>query len=240
MLLLPAIDLMDGQVVRLRQGKAGEKTVYSDDPAGLARRWQAEGGDYLHVVDLNAAFTGASTVENQVALRAIIAAVTIPVELGGGMRDEPAIDAALALGISRVVIGTKAAESMDFAARMVERFGGGRIVVGIDAKAGMVAVRGWTETGTLRASELAVQAETAGVAAIIYTDIATDGMLSGPNFAELDQLLDTLQCPLIASGGVASVADVRQLASRKRLHGAIIGRALYEGTLRLQECRFPS
>ena len=240
MLLLPAIDLMDGEVVRLRQGKASEKTVYSKDPAALARRWEAEGGDFLHVVDLNAAFTGTSTPENQAALRAIVSAVTIPVELGGGMRDESAINAALGFGIARVVIGTRAAESTEFAAQMVQHFGSEHIVVGIDAKAGIVATKGWTETGHLRAVDLALQAEAAGVCAIIYTDIATDGMLSGPNFTELDYLLTRLRCPLIASGGVATVEDVHKLASRKTLHGAIIGRALYEGTLLLQNCLFPA
>ena len=237
MLLLPAIDLMSGQVVRLRQGKAAEKTVYSDDPAALARRWEQEGGDYLHVVDLDAAFSGQSGAENQAALRAILAALTIPCELGGGLRDEAAVRAALDLGVARVVIGTRAAESMGFVAQLVQTFGRERIVVGIDACNGTVAVRGWTESAGQRASDLAREAEAAGVAAIIYTDIATDGMLTGPNYAELDALLGQLDCPLIASGGVATVADVRELASRPTLHGAIIGRALYEGTLCLADCK---
>ena len=236
MLLLPAIDLMDGLVVRLRQGKADQKTVYSDDPAGLARRWQDEGGDVLHLVDLDAAFTGRSGPQNQAALRAVLAAVTIPCELGGGMRDEAAVRAALDLGVARVVIGTRAAESMGFVRGLVGTFGSERVVVGIDAKDGTVAVKGWTEAAGHRAVDLALEAQAAGVGAIIYTDIATDGMLSGPNFGELDALLDRLDCPLIASGGVGTAEDVRRLAARPKLNGTIIGRALYEGTLRLAEC----
>jgi phosphoribosylformimino-5-aminoimidazole carboxamide ribotide isomerase len=238
MFLLPAIDLMDGQVVRLRQGRAEEKTVYSNDPPALARRWQEEGGDYLHIVDLDAAFTGVRQEINREALRRIVGAITIPCELGGGMRDEASIGAALDLGISRVVIGTRAAESVDFVARMVKTFGSERIVVGIDARNGIVAVKGWTESAGRKALDLASEAETAGAGAIIYTDIATDGMMVGPNFEELDVLLARLKCPLIASGGVTTLADVRRLAERPSLHGVIIGRALYEETLRLADCRF--
>jgi phosphoribosylformimino-5-aminoimidazole carboxamide ribotide isomerase len=237
MLLLPAIDLMGGQVVRLRQGRAEEKTVYSSDPPALARRWQQEGGDWLHIVDLDAAFSGQGQDDNREALRQIVAAVSIPCELGGGMRDESAIRAALDLGISRAVIGTRAAESMEFVAQMVKVFGSERIVVGIDARDGVVAVKGWTQSAERQALDLAREAELAGVGAIIYTDIATDGMLAGPNFAELDMMLGQLQCPLIASGGITAAEDVRRLAERPRLNGAIIGRALYEGTLRLAECK---
>lgn len=237
MLLLPAIDLMGGEVVRLRQGKAAEKTVYSADPAALARRWQSEGGDILHLVDLDAAFTGQPSEQNRTALRAIVEAVTIPCELGGGLRDEAAVRAALDLGVSRVVIGTRAAESMDFVADLVRTFGSGRVVVGIDARDGMVAVKGWTESAGRPAIDVARAAEAAGVAAIIYTDIATDGMLGGPNFAELDRLLAQLDCPVIASGGVTHASDVLALAKRPGLAGAIIGRALYEGTLSLADCR---
>ena len=237
MLLLPAIDLMGGEVVRLRQGKANEKTVYSGDPATVARRWEQEGGDYLHVVDLDAAFSGRSSLENQAAIRAILDTLTIPCELGGGLREETTVRAALDLGVARVVIGTRAAESMTFVARLVQTFGQERIVVGIDAREGIVAVRGWTESVGRRAIDLAREAEAAGVAAIIYTDIATDGMLAGPNYDELDLLLSQLDCPIIASGGVATADDIHRLASRPTLYGAIIGRALYEGTLSLAECR---
>ena len=236
MILLPAIDLMSGQAVRLRQGRAEEKTIYSADPAAVARRWQEEGGDYLHVVDLDAAFTGERSEVNAEAIRSILAAINIPCELGGGLRDRGSIAAALELGVTRVVIGTRAAESMAFVAEMVREFGSERIAVGIDAKNGRVAVRGWTQTSPRRAVELAREAEAAGAGVIIYTDIATDGMLAGPNFAELDTMLAALQCPLVASGGVTTADDVRRLAGRPALYGAIIGRALYEGTLRLADC----
>lgn len=236
MILLPAIDLMSGQAVRLRQGRADAKTVYSDDPAAVARRWQDEGGDYLHVVDLDAAFTGERSEVNAATIRAILGAIDIPCELGGGLRDRASIAAALELGVTRVVIGTRAAESMTFVADMVRAFGSERIVVGIDAKDGLVAVRGWTETSERRVIDLAREAEAAGAGAIIYTDIATDGMLAGPNFAELDAMLAALRCPLVASGGVTTAEDVRSLAVRPALYGAIIGRALYEGTLRLADC----
>ena len=214
--------------------------MYSDDPAGLARRWEQEGGDFLHVVDLDAAFSGRSGEANRAALRAIIGAITIPCELGGGLRDETTLRAALDLGVARVVIGTRAAESMDFVKQMVKLFGSERIVVGIDARDGLVAVKGWTESAGRRAVDLALEAQAAGVGAIIYTDIATDGMLAGPNFGELDALLARLDCPLVASGGVTTPEDVRQLASRPKLYGAIIGRALYEGTLHLADCAFPA
>jgi phosphoribosylformimino-5-aminoimidazole carboxamide ribotide isomerase len=233
MIILPAIDLMSGQVVRLRQGKASEKTVYSSDPVGFAKKWEAAGGDYLHIVDLDAAFTGAS--HNLDAVKKITAAISIPCELGGGMRSEEALRGAFDAGVARVVIGTRACESMEFVERMVRLFGGDRIAVGIDAKNGIVSVKGWTELSGTRALDLAQSAEAAGAGTIIYTDIATDGMLEGPNFGELQVLLNTLKCRLIASGGVSSAADVRKLRTMPGLYGAIIGKALYDGAVSLEE-----
>ena len=233
MILLPAIDLMSGQVVRLRQGKATEKTVYSDDPVAFARRWESEGGDYLHIVDLDAAFTG--TQRNLEAVRAITGAISIPCELGGGMRSGESVRAALEAGVSRVIIGTRAAESEDFVREMVEEFGGERIAVGIDAKNGMVSVKGWTEESALSALDLARRVEDAGVGTIIYTDIATDGMLTGPNFLETEKMLEALGCQLIASGGVGSVEDVRRLGAMSGLYGCIIGKALYDGAVSLAD-----
>ena len=233
MLLLPAIDLMGGQVVRLRQGKPDQKTVYSDDPAAFAKRWEAEGGDYLHIVDLDAAFSGASG--NLAQVREIAAAVSIPCELGGGMRSEGAIKQALDAGVSRVVIGTRASESIGFVGEMAAKFGRDRIAVGIDAKNGIVSVRGWTESAGLEARQLAREVQAAGAGTIIYTDIATDGMLEGPNFSEIEALLRDLDCSLIASGGVSKAEDVFRLSALKNLHGVIIGRALYEPTLSLAE-----
>ena len=233
MILLPAIDLMSGEVVRLRQGQADQKTVYSSDPAAFARQWESEGGDYLHIVDLDAAFTG--ELRNLDAVRAIADAITIPCELGGGMRSEAAIRRALTAGVDRVIIGTRAAESLDFVRDMAREFGSVRIAVGIDAKQGLVAVKGWTEQSAMRALDLARRAEDAGAGTIIYTDIATDGMLTGPNFTETAQMLATLHCQLIASGGVSSADDVQRLAQMPGLYGCIIGKALYDHKVTLAE-----
>jgi phosphoribosylformimino-5-aminoimidazole carboxamide ribotide isomerase len=237
MLLLPAIDLMSGEVVRLQQGKAEKKTVYSSDPAAFAKRWEDEGGDYLHVVDLDAAFTGEQ--RNLDSVRAITAAVRIPCELGGGMRNEAAIRNAFDAGVSRVVIGTRAAESIEFVRDMAKEFGGERIAVGIDAKNGLVSVKGWTEVSKLIALDLARHAEDAGAGTIIYTDIATDGMLTGPNFAETEKMLGALKCRLIASGGVSSAADVERLGKMAGLYGCIIGKALYDGAVQLRDLTKP-
>jgi len=226
MILLPAIDLMDGQVVRLRQGKAAEKTVYSNDPAAFAKKWVDEGGDFLHIVDLDAAFSGTS--QNLASVRAITRTAGVPCELGGGMRSEEAIGRAFDAGVARVVIGTRAAESVDFVAQMAAKFGGERIAVGIDARNGIVSVKGWTESSGVRAIDLARQVEAAGARTIIYTDIATDGMLEGPNFAEMENLLRELKCQLVASGGVSSEGDVLRLAKMEGLYGVIIGKALYD------------
>ncbi len=229
MLLLPAIDLMAGEVVRLRRGEAAEKTVYSDDPAAIARKWEAAGGDWIHIVDLDGAFSGVSA--NLDSIRAICRAVSIPCELGGGMRDEAAIHAAFDAGVGRVILGTRASQSLEFVRETCATFGGARIAVGIDARDGRVAVKGWTETTPQPASELALAAQEAGAGTIIYTDIATDGMLQGPNFAELEKMLALLDCQLIASGGVSSPDDVRELAKLPGLYGAIIGKALYDGQI---------
>jgi phosphoribosylformimino-5-aminoimidazole carboxamide ribotide isomerase len=233
MILLPAIDLMSGEVVRLRQGKADQKTVYSRDPAAFARRWESEGGDYLHIVDLDAAFSGEQ--RNLDAVRAITEAISIPCELGGGMRNEAAIKRAFDAGVARVVIGTRAAESLDFVRDMAREFGSARIAVGIDAKNGLVSVKGWTEESKLTALDLARQAEDAGAGTIIYTDIATDGMMAGPNFPETEKMLHALRCQLIASGGVSSAADVQRLSQMPGLYGCIIGKALYDGAIDLRE-----
>jgi len=229
MQLYPAIDLMSGQAVRLRQGRAEEKTVYSDDPVAVAREWEARGGDWLHVVDLDAAFTGEQA--NLEIVRRMAGAVQIPVQMGGGIRDEDAIERALAAGVSRVVIGTRAAAGDDFVERAVSRFGGDRIAVGIDARDGMVAVKGWTETTGVSALDLGRRAAAAGVAAIIYTDIATDGMLQGPNLAAMSEMVRSVSAGIIASGGVSSAADLAHLARIEGLAGAIIGRALFDGLI---------
>ncbi len=229
MLLLPAIDLMGGEVVRLKRGLATEKTVYSNDPVAFAKKWEAAGADWLHIVDLDAAFGGEPKNLEHVA--AICAAVNIPCELGGGMRNFENVSAAFSAGISRVILGTKACESVEYVKEMCTEFGGERIAVGIDAKDGLVAVKGWTETTGRKATELALDAQESGAGTIIYTDIATDGMLVGPNYVHMRELLDILDCNLIASGGVSSVEDLEKLAAMEGLYGAIIGKALYDGKI---------
>ncbi len=233
MILLPAIDLMDGKVVRLKQGRADAVTVYSDDPASFARRWQDEGGDFLHIVDLDAAFTGER--KNLSAIRAIAEALQIPCELGGGLRSRDAVALMLDAGVDRVVIGTRAAESLEFVAEIAAEFGSEHVAVGIDAKDGLVSVKGWTETTSLSAFDLARDCVKAGAGTIIYTDIATDGMMQGPNFAEMQRMMETVDAQVIASGGVTTLEDLIRLQALDGLHGAIIGRALYEGTIQLEQ-----
>lgn len=227
MLLLPAIDLMQGEVVRLRRGYAAEKVVYSNDPVSIAKKWQDAGADWLHLVDLDAAFSGEP--KNLPSIASICAAIDIPCQLGGGLRSRQNIAAAFDNGVRRVILGTKACESTDFLKDACREFGGERIAVGIDAKEGMIAVKGWTETTCKRAVDLALTAQQAGAQTVIYTDIATDGMLEGPNYSALAELLSLLHCNLIASGGVSSPDDIFRLAALPGLYGAIIGKALYEG-----------
>jgi phosphoribosylformimino-5-aminoimidazole carboxamide ribotide isomerase len=220
---------MGGEVVRLRRGLATEKTVYSSDPVAFAKKWEDSGADWLHLVDLDAAFSGEP--RNLDAVEKICAAVNIPCELGGGMRDADKIQSAIDAGVDRVILGTKAWQSPEILADLCARFGGQHLAVGIDANNGLVAVKGWTETTATKASDLALAAQKAGIGTIIYTDIATDGMLEGPNFAELEKLLALLECNLIASGGVSCPEDLVRLAAMPRLHGAIIGKALYDGRI---------
>ncbi|MBM3888256.1 MAG: 1-(5-phosphoribosyl)-5-[(5-phosphoribosylamino)methylideneamino]imidazole-4-carboxamide isomerase [Verrucomicrobia bacterium] len=237
MLILPAIDLKGGKVVRLRQGRADDATTYSDDPAAVARQWEREGARYLHVVDLDAAFEGEP--KNWPALQQILESVRIPIELGGGLRTEEHIARALELGVTRAIVGTKACESLDFVAALVKRHGE-RIVVGVDAKDGVVAVRGWVAASTLRAVDFAKQIAAIGVKTIVYTDIAKDGMLQGPNFAAMAEMADALAgtpTGVIASGGISCADDVRRLRAlgKPNLVGVIIGKALYDGRLALRE-----
>lgn len=229
--LYPAIDLKDGQCVRLRRGAMEEATVYSPDPAGQARAWQAAGFGWLHVVDLNGAFAGRPV--NAEAVRAILAAVSVPVQLGGGIRDLAGIEAWLAAGVRRVILGSAAVKDPDLV-RAACRANPGRVAVGIDARDGMVATEGWAETTRLPARDLALRVEDAGAAAIIYTDIARDGMLSGLNLAQTVALAESLSTPVIASGGVGGIDDLRalkQAASGTRIEGVIVGRALYDGRI---------
>jgi phosphoribosylformimino-5-aminoimidazole carboxamide ribotide isomerase len=229
MQIWPAIDLRGGKCVRLRQGDYRQETVYGDDPAEMARRFVREGATCLHLVDLDGAKEGSSV--NQPAVEAILAAVEIPCELGGGIRDEAAIQRLLDLGLSRLVIGTRALKEPDWFRRVLQRFPG-QLALGIDAKNGLVATDGWLQTSTTPAVELAQQFAGEPLAAIVYTDIAKDGMLQGPNLAAMGEMNAAVECDVIASGGVTTAADVRQLTALG-VAGCIIGKALYEGTLTL-------
>jgi phosphoribosylformimino-5-aminoimidazole carboxamide ribotide isomerase len=230
--LYPAIDLKDGACVRLRRGEMDQSTVYSDDPGAQARAWQDAGFRWLHVVDLNGAFAGHPV--NGDAVAAILRAVKIPVQLGGGIRDMAGIEAWLRAGIRRVILGSAAVKNPNLVRQACRTFPG-RIVVGIDARDGYVATEGWAETSSIRALDVALRFEDAGVAAIVYTDIGRDGMLSGLNLEQTVDLAFQLTTPVIASGGVGSLADLDALkraaeaAGAGVIDGVIVGRALYDG-----------
>ena len=227
--LYPAIDLKDGQCVRLRRGVMERATVYAPDPAAQALAWQEAGFAWLHVVDLNGAFAGRPV--NEAAVRAILAAVSVPVQLGGGIRDMARIEAWVSAGVRRVILGSAAVKSPVLVRDACRAFPG-RVAVGIDARDGLVATEGWAETSDMTARELARRVEDAGAAAIIYTDIARDGMLSGLNLAQTVDLAEGLSTPVIASGGVGSLDDLgalKRVAAGTRIEGVIVGRALYDG-----------
>jgi phosphoribosylformimino-5-aminoimidazole carboxamide ribotide isomerase len=228
LIILPAIDLKDGKCVRLRQGKAEDVTVYSDDPVAQARVWLEQGAEQLHVVDLDGAFQGEPKHAEIIAR--IVRALGIPVEVGGGLRTDAHIERVLQAGVARAIVGTRALESLDALAALVRRFGE-KIAVGIDARDGFVQVKGWVETTGTRAVELARQVESVGVRTIIYTDTATDGMLGGPNLAAMRQMCASVSCAVIASGGVSAPEHVTALKALgcANLYGAIVGKALYDG-----------
>ena len=230
MILFPAIDLKNGQCVRLEQGDMARATVFNLDPAAQARAFAAQGFEYLHVVDLDGAFAGKPM--NAHAVEAMLKAVTMPVQLGGGIRDLKTIEAWLAKGIARVIIGTAAVRDPELVKGAAKQFPG-RVAVGLDARDGKVAVEGWAETSQVTALEIARRFEDAGVAAIIFTDIARDGLLKGLNLDATIELAERISIPVIASGGFASIDDVRALLAPRagKLAGAIAGRALYDGRL---------
>ena len=232
MILYPAIDLKDGQCVRLLRGDMDKATVFGSDPAAQARAFAAAGCDWLHLVDLNGAFAGQPV--NGDAVRAILAAVEIPCQLGGGIRDMATIEMWLAAGIARVILGTVAVEKPDLVREAATAFPG-QVAVGIDARAGRVATRGWAEETEVMATDLARSFEDAGVAAIIYTDIDRDGAMAGPNVAATAALGRAVTIPVIASGGVSRLADLLALRDTGAIAGAISGRALYDGALDLAE-----
>ncbi len=230
MILFPAIDLKDGQCVRLKLGDMDQATVYNEDPAAQAKAFEDQGFEWLHVVDLNGAFAGESV--NGKAVEAILKATKNPVQLGGGIRTLEHIESWLAKGLRRVILGTIAVRDPALVIEACKKFPG-QIAVGIDAKGGYVAVEGWAEASELGVIELAQKFEGAGVAAIIYTDIDRDGVLAGINWESTLKLADSVSIPVIASGGLASMEDIRRLAApdAAKLEGAISGRALYDGRI---------
>ena len=231
--LIPAIDLLGGRVVRLSRGDYGAATVYDPDPGAVARRFAEAGAPRIHVVDLDAARSGERG--NEASIRAVVAAAgAVPVQLGGGIRDLDGVKSAIALGVDRVVIGTAALRDPELV-REAAKLNPGRIVVGIDARDGRVAVEGWLETSETTALDMARRFEDAGVAAIVHTDIARDGMLTGPNLEATAQLAELVSIPVIVSGGVASLDDVKRAAAlaSRGVAGVIAGRALYTGDLDL-------
>jgi phosphoribosylformimino-5-aminoimidazole carboxamide ribotide isomerase len=233
MTIYPAIDIKGGRCVRLTQGRADQETVYANDPAEVAAGFRTAGSAWVHVVDLDGAFAGEP--QNLAAVQAI-ASVGLKVQLGGGLRTRAAVERALGFGVSRVVIGTRAAESEAFVAELVRAFGD-KIAVGIDAKNGQVAVKGWVATVGTSALELAKRMHAVGVTTLIHTDIGTDGMLTGPNFPAQEAMLNAVGCRLIASGGVSRREDVVKLAELAKRHanldGVIVGKALYEKRVEL-------
>ncbi len=235
MLLIPAIDLKDGRCVRLRQGRMDDETIFSDDPVEIAGRWVAAGARRLHLVDLNGAFAGEPV--NGEVIRAIAAAYPdLPIQVGGGIRDEQTIQAYLDAGVTFVIIGTQAVKEPEFVARACGAFPG-HVIVGLDAKDGMVAIDGWATVTNHEVTELSRRFEQDGVSAIVYTDIGRDGMLTGPNVEATAALANAITIPIVASGGITDIGDIAALckAETNNIMGAITGRAIYEGTLDFAE-----
>lgn len=235
MLLIPAIDLKDGRCVRLRQGRMDDETIFSDDPVDVAGRWVEAGARRLHLVDLNGAFAGEPV--NGGVIRAIAAAYPdLPIQVGGGIRDEQTIQAYLDAGVDYVIIGTQAVKEPEFVGRACSAFPG-HVIVGLDAKDGMVAIDGWATVTDHEVTELSRRFEQDGVSAIVYTDIGRDGMLSGPNVEATTALANAITIPVVASGGITDIGDIEALckAQTGNIMGAITGRAIYEGTLDFAE-----
>ena len=232
MQLYPAIDMKGGKCVRLTQGLFDNVKVYSDTPADMAKLWSDQGATWLHIVDLDGALAGHSV--NEEAIRRIVETVKIPIQLGGGIRSAEAVENMLDLGIARCIIGTKAVRQPEFIRELVERFGAERIVVGVDARDGMVAVEGWEKTSSLTAADLCTRMQSFGIRHIVYTDISRDGTLTGPNVTYTKMLTDLTGMDVIASGGMSCMDDLQNLYDNG-IHGAIIGKALYEKRISLPD-----
>lgn len=232
MRLYPAIDIRNGQCVRLRQGQFHDVEVYSHVPANVAMQWEQKGASYIHIVDLDGALAGHSV--NDEVIKEIVATVSVPVQVGGGIRTIQDIEHKLNLGVSRVIIGTKAVENPKFIKDMITIFGADKIVIGIDAKNGMVAIEGWEKVSGYNAVSLALEMKEMGVSTIVYTDISKDGMLQGPNIEHTKEMVDATGLQIIASGGVSSMKDLEALHDIN-VSGTIIGKALYERRIELEK-----
>ncbi len=234
MIIFPAIDIKNGQVVRLIQGKFDQVTEYSNDPVSVAKQWEQRGAQWLHVVDLDGAKSG--QIQNKDVILKIVKAVHIPVQMGGGVRSSADVDNMLNGGVSRVVLGTRAIEDRAFFKETLAK-GKEKVAVSLDCNKGMVAQRGWTTTSNIKATDVVKELEALGLKCLIYTDIARDGMLTGPNIKELNDILNATQIPVIASGGISCLNDIKELMKLvpKGLIGAITGKAIYEGKLNLEE-----
>jgi phosphoribosylformimino-5-aminoimidazole carboxamide ribotide isomerase len=232
MLVIPAIDLKDGRCVRLLQGKKEAVTTYSNDPASMARTWESSGAKLLHIVDLDGAFSGSQ--KNFDAVVRIRKAVKIPLQVGGGIRNIGNVLNLFSAGIDRIIIGTAAIEDPEFLTYLCSTYSG-RVLIGIDAKNGMVAIKGWEEVTPFSAKDLAKRLEMVGAAGIIYTDISRDGMMTGPNIEATREMVEKVTIPVIASGGVSNIEDIKNLGKIKNLWGVITGKAIYTGSLNLKE-----
>lgn len=230
MRIIPAIDLKNGQCVRLLQGRIEDVTIYSDDPAATALKWVSKGADIIHIVDLDGAFSGEQ--KNLESIKRIREAVDITLELGGGIRDIKTIDLLISIGIERIILGTAAIENPGLLKQAARKYPN-RIIVGIDAKNGFASVKGWEVVTDVSAIELAKAVEEDGAAGIIYTDISKDGMLSGPNIKATNEIVQAVRIPVIASGGISTIDDIKNLLTINGLYGAITGKAIYSGSLDL-------
>lgn len=231
--IIPAIDLRDGKCVRLIQGDYSRETIFSDDPAAMARKWTGLGAKRLHIVDLDGAASGSGSAANQKALAAIVKAVQVPVQVGGGIRSLTTVENLVGIGIDRVILGTSAIRDKAFVQEAIAKHKQ-RIIVGIDARGGMAAASGWKEQTTIRAIDLAWEMQRMGVQRIVYTDISKDGMLEGPDFNSCAELLDKTSLKVIASGGITTIDHLKRLADIGT-EGAIVGRAIYTGALDLKQ-----
>ena len=234
MIIIPAVDIKDGKCVRLLQGRMDSETVFSDDPESMAVRWEQEGARRIHVVDLDGAVSQGP--RNTATIKKIVESVTVDIQVGGGIRNEDTVKRYLDIGVKRIIIGTEAIRNPEFVKKAAESFPG-QVILGIDARNGLVAIEGWTRTTRMRAVDLAKEFEGYGVAGINFTDIHRDGMQTGPNIEETRQLAEAISIPVFASGGVSTLTDIKNLLPLEKIgvQGVITGRALYSGTLNLKE-----